>query len=137
MGHVGIWDTAGEGCRRGNCPLHRMLDFSLDTYGCNHFNELSLAQLELVADSAEIVFNRHTQELITARMPSWTSFVRGELIKGGGKLFQYIAKEDQALPKIDLSKFGGKEARGIRIMILMVHARNYDYNYCCQHIWGL
>ena len=60
-----------------NCPLERMLDFSLDSYGCNNFNELSLVQLELVADSAEMVFNRHTQELITARMQSRTSFVRG------------------------------------------------------------
>ena len=86
-----------------------MLDFSLDSYGCKSFNELSLVQLDLVSDSAEMVFNRHTQELITTRMQSWTSFVRGELVKGGGKLFKYIAKEDQAFLKIDLSRFGGKE----------------------------
>ena len=42
-------------------------------------------------------------------MQSWHKFVRTELAKGGGLLFNYIAKEDKSHLQIDLDKFGGSE----------------------------
>ena len=76
---------------------------------CKSIADLSIIQLELMQDTAEAVFNRHIQEFITAKMQSWQEFVRGELARGGGLLFKYIAKEDKAFLKIDLAKFGGSD----------------------------
>ena len=56
-----------------------------------------------------MVFNRHMSELCKARMQSWNSFVKTELLKGGGLLFKFIAKEDKDFMKVDLAKLGGDE----------------------------
>ena len=79
------------------------------TYGANNFSELRLEQLDILCESADMVLNRHMPELCRAEMRSWNGFVKAELLKGGGLLFKYIAKEDKDFMKVDLAKLGGEE----------------------------
>jgi len=66
-------------------------------------------QLEIMYETAQMVFSRHLSELIAERMNSWNNFVKIELSKGGGLLFKYIAKEDKEFMRVNLSKLGGDE----------------------------
>ena len=66
-----------------DCPVDRMLDFALATYGANNFSELRLEQLDILCESADMVLNRHMSELRRAKKRSWNDFVKSELLKGG------------------------------------------------------
>ena len=75
------------------CPVDWVAALCVATYNVRHMNHMNMAQLEVMQEAAELVFNRHLAEHIAAKMQSWSTFVRTELQKGGGLLFKYISKK--------------------------------------------
>ena len=98
------------------CSIGRMTDFDLETYNASSLDDLSIVQLEIMYETAQMVFSRHLSELIAERMNSWNNFVKTELSKGGGLLFKYIAKEDKEFMRVNLSKLGGDEFNPSKIL---------------------
>ena len=98
------------------CSLDKIAALTISTYNVESLNEMNMAQLDLMHESAEEVFNRHLADLIAEKMHSWNTFVKTELQRGGGLLFKFIFKEEKDFMRVDLEKLGGDEFNPTNIL---------------------